>query len=439
MKTILDAAMRKAAQLTRRQNVIDATKVIQRVLSGRRDAKSPVAPSPENALLFALKPPTLEVLARFNGAPRDEAARDGVGDVLVGETIAPSEFVSDELAPQALPRPRAAGRPVRPLGDVLELLRRPDLPGVGPGSRPFAPARRTPPAPDGAAFLTRSFACEAGSRDYKLYIPSGWTAKAGSSKSPLIVMLHGCTQNPDDFAAGTGMNQLAEEHGFIAAYPRQSAGANQSGCWNWFNPGDQRRDAGEPSIIAGMTRRIIAEFDIDPERVYVAGLSAGGAMAATMGATYPDLFSASGIHSGLAHGSATDLLSALTAMRSGPAAAAPGPNHRNGENGQVRTIIFHGASDKTVHPANAEIIVSAARSGLKNAAQKTQHGRSAGGRAYTRMLIADANGVPHVEYWTIEGLGHAWSGGRPEGSYTDQHGPDASGEMLRFFFETSAA
>jgi poly(hydroxyalkanoate) depolymerase family esterase len=248
-------------------------------------------------------------------------------------------------------------------------------------------------------------------------------------------MLHGCTQNPDDFAVGTGMNRLAEEHGIIVAYPGQPMSANQSACWNWFNPAEQMRDVGEPSIIAGITRTIMAEFDIDAERVYVAGLSAGGAMAAIMSATYPELYAATGIHSGLAYGSATDVASAFAAMRgsSSPAAPEQRKSHLKSANGRVRTIVFHGASDQIVHPSNAEMILAEARAGVTDPAQETRHDGSAGGRAYIRIVITDASGVPHVEHWAIEGLGHAWSGGSPEGSHTDQHGPDASREMLRFF------
>jgi poly(hydroxyalkanoate) depolymerase family esterase len=156
--------------------------------------------------------------------------------------------------------------------------------------------------PDGAAYLTRRFTCEAGSRDYKLYVPSHMDGR----KLPLIIMLHGCTQNPDDFAVGTRMNQLAEEHDFVVAYPRQPTKANQLACWNWFNPKDQTRDLGEPSRI---TRAIMAELNIDAERVYVAGLSAGGTMAEIMSATYPELYAATGIHSGPAYRSATDAAS----------------------------------------------------------------------------------------------------------------------------------
>ena len=299
------------------------------------------------------------------------------------------------------------------------------------------PKARPQTVPDGAAYLTRTFACEAGSRDYKLYVPSHMDGR----KLPLIIMLHGCTQNPDDFAVGTRMNQLAEEHGFVVAYPRQPTTANSSGCWNWFNPNDQTRGLGEPSIIAGITRTIMAEFNVDAERVCVAGLSAGGAMAEIMGATYPELYAATGIHSGFAYGSATDAASASAAMSGASSPVAPPQRKRRLKRakGPVRTIVFHGASDQTVHPSNGEMILAEARADLADTTRETQHHGSAGGRAYTRTVIVDASGVPQVEHWAIEGLGHAWSGGCLDGSHTDRHGPDASREMLRFFFGTPEA
>lgn len=424
MKTILNAAMQKAAQLTSRQNLMEATRVIQHALSRRGRANPMQEQSFEDATLLELEVKGGAVSEAF------EAARHGAQT----RTYAPAREGGAEHS--------ATPRAVRPMGEVLELLRQGDLAGLARGVSAFAPPRDTPasPTPDGASFSARTFTCEAGSRDYKLYVPSHTEGR----KPPLIVMLHGCTQNPDDFAMGTGMNLLAEEHGFIVAYPRQSSSANHTGCWNWFNLKDQMRDAGEPSIIAGMTQAIMAEFDIDAGRVYVAGLSAGGAMAAIMGVTYPDLYAATGIHSGLAYGAATDMPSAFAAMhgRSNPGAAAPqsahGGRNRNHAKGRVRTIVFHGSSDHTVHPSNADAIVVAARAGLQGVAEETQMGSSAAGVAYQRKVIRDASGVPHVEYWAIEGLGHAWSGGRPEGSYTDQHGPDASREMLRFFLESPA-
>jgi poly(hydroxyalkanoate) depolymerase family esterase len=419
MKTAFSTTMRQATQLMREQNVIEATRVIQRALSGRGHAPSPDEQSPESSRLVELQANVPESSGGF------EQPRQDVGNA--------SAFLRDAPAER-----RPSARMKRPLGQVLTLLRQGDLPSFGLDSAPFVKSRKVPPVavPDGAAYLARTFTCEAGSRDYKVYVPS---RKLGR-KRPLIIMLHGCTQNPDDFAVGTGMNRLAEEHGFIVVYPGQPVSANQTACWNWFNPKDQMRDAGEPSIIAGITRTLIAEFDIDAERVYVAGLSAGGAMAAVMSATYPELYAATGIHSGLAYGSATDMASAFAAMRgaTGPAVAAPRRVRLKSANGRVRTIVFHGASDQKVHPSNAEMILAGARVGLTGPTQETRQDGSARGRAYTRTVIADACGVPHVEYWAVEGLGHAWSGGHLEGSHTEQHGPDASREILRFFLASPA-
>ena len=244
-------------------------------------------------------------------------------------------------------------------------------------------------------------------------------------------MLHGCTQSPDDFAAGTQMNALAEEQIFLVAYPGQTTAANHGKCWNWFQPGDQQRDQGEPSIIAGITRQIMRDYAVDPERVYVAGLSAGGAAAAVMGATYPDLYAAIGVHSGLACGAAQDLPSALAAMRQG---GPPASVSRNGSRRPVPTIVFHGDRDTTVSPVNGDQVIAQSKAGaeLRTAVSR---GQAEGGTTYTRTVQADAGGRPILEQWVLHGTGHAWSGGSQAGSYTDPRGPDASREMLRFFLE----
>ena len=403
MKTIFTTAMRNAAKLAQSQHVVEATRAIQHALGGRDSARSP---DPQPARNRLIEP---EAAAR-----PAESEQPTAGNASAGWR-------------QLLPK-RGLARATRPLGEVLTLLRRANR----PGSAPSAKARKSPiapPLPEGAAFLTRTFSCVAGSRDYKVYVPG----HVNGRKRPLIVMLHGCTQDPDDFALGTGMNLLAEEQGFLVAYPRQPATANRSACWNWFDRKDQMRGGGEPCIIAGITRAIMAEFDIDAKRVYVAGLSAGGAMALIMSATYPELYAATGVHSGLAYGLATDLPSAFAAMRGDTSPEVMAQTKTRPRGARVRTIVFHGGSDRTVHPSNAGLIVADARAGFPGAAQETQHGRSAGGRAYTRTSIRDARGIVHVEHWAIEGLGHGWSGGRPEGSYTDPDGPDASREMLRFF------
>lgn len=304
------------------------------------------------------------------------------------------------------------------LGKAGEALRR-LRPGRGGPARPAAP----PPVSDGATFEERHFANAAGARAYKLYIPA---RRPAGRAMPLIVMLHGCTQNPDDFAAGTRMNAVAEEEGFLVAYPAQTRGANASLCWNWFDPADQERDRGEPSLIAGIARAVVAEHGADPRRVYVAGLSAGGAKAAIMGATYPDLFAAMGVHSGLACGAARDVASAFAAMKQGAPAGAGGPG------GRVPTIVFHGDRDATVAPINGDQVAAAARADARLAVRREQ-GQAPGGRRYTRTLHEDADGRVALEQWVLHGAGHAWSGGDAAGSYTDPTGPDASRAMARFF------
>jgi poly(hydroxyalkanoate) depolymerase family esterase len=248
---------------------------------------------------------------------------------------------------------------------------------------------------------------------------------------PLIVMLHGCTQAPDDFAAGTGMNRLAQVHGCLVAYPGQTRSANAQKCWNWFKPTDQLRDQGEPAVIAGITREIMAAHPVDARRVYVAGLSAGGAAAAIMAAAYPDLYAAVGVHSGLPCGAARDMPSAFAAMRDGGPMAPAAPS---GANRTVPTIVFHADKDGTVHPRNADQIIAQSASGTRLRPVVTR-GQVPGGRAYTRSVYADTDGHPVLEQWLVHGGGHAWSGGNPAGSCTDPLGPDASGEMLRFFLE----
>ena len=245
-------------------------------------------------------------------------------------------------------------------------------------------------------------------------------------------MLHGCTQNPDDFAAGTRMNELAERHGFLVAYPAQAADANCLKCWNWFKAGDQARDCGEPSLIAGITREVAAACGADERRIFVAGLSAGAAMAVVLGRTYPDLYAGVGAHSGVPYAAAHDMPSALAAMR-----GAPGPQPQ-GHDRPVRrtpTIVFHGGQDATVDAANGERIALQAVTAVETPRlqRSLQRGSNAGGRGWQRTVHAEADGRPVVEHWQLDGAGHAWSGGSAGGSYTDPAGPDASAEMLRFF------
>jgi poly(hydroxyalkanoate) depolymerase family esterase len=295
-------------------------------------------------------------------------------------------------------------------------------------------------------FIEGTYTNHAGKRSYKLYTPSAYHGQA----LPLIVMLHGCSQDPDDFAAGTQMNTIAEEKNCFVLYPAQAESANGSRCWNWFKALNQRRNVGEPSIIAGMTRDIIKTCHIDTDKVFIAGLSSGGAMAAIMGATYPDLYAAVGIHSGMPYASARNWSSAIITMRNGN-----GNGNDKGEPGQavrpaffgrrkaVPIIVFHGDRDTTVHPSNGDQIIAqsisiAAHRSMVPENEAFPHitigqGKVSNGRSYTHAVHRDNHGRIIAEQWIVHGTGHAWSGGSRLGSFTDSKGPDAGREMLRFF------
>ena len=273
-----------------------------------------------------------------------------------------------------------------------------------------------------------------GTRQYRLYVPP----HAAGQHLPLVVMLHGCTQNAEDFARGTRMDDAARREGFAVLYPEQCAKANPQRCWNWFRKKDQGREGGEPALLAGMVRHLVREHDLDAGRVFVAGLSAGGAMAATLGRTHPDLFAAVGVHSGLAAGSASDLPSAIGAMRGGAGKQAGDQTEAGFQ--PVPTIVFHGGADLIVHPSNGERIIAQAtpaggRIDRDDPRTSGMEGTAAGSprRPATRTLVRDGSGKLVAEHWVIAGAPHAWSGGNPAGSYTDPAGPDATAEMVRFF------
>ena len=439
--------MREATRLTRAGRLLEATAIIQRTLRGLApdlggDATSQPADEAIEGTFRVIDPtprPTEE-------AAREPDLRSNTASVVAlpphtAEAPPRRRDSSAELTnPQ--PPPRATPPTAPPTSSDLALGReRTATPP--PAERPVArPDRTAHTAGEGGQFLSGSYTNEAGTRAYKLYIPSGYRGQA----LPLVVMLHGCTQTPDDFAALTRMNARAEEHRCLVAYPAQAPAANRARCWNWFQAADQQRDQGEPSLIAGITRQIGSTYPVEARRVYVAGLSAGGAMAVIMGLTYPDLYAAIGIHSGLAYGVAHDLPSALAAMQHGGATplrpregvpgADPGPR-------VAPMIVFHGDRDTTVHPRNADQVIAQwaaihAGGGPDPAARtkprvRVQQGQVAAGHAYTRAIYHDAQGQAIIEQWLVHGAGHGWSGGRPGGSFTAPNGPDATQEMLRFF------
>lgn len=367
MNNDLRRLMTEAARLTRNGRLREATQAIQRALRGGPfGASPPPTPPPADD-----DPQVLDGLTRVVDAPRGAPA--------VAETI-------------DAPHPASAA----------------------------AQAER---------WLDGSFAHQGRTLAYKLYLPP--TADGATpSPRPLVMMLHGCTQGAADFAAGTRMNVLARDIGAVVVYPEQTQHANAQKCWNWFKPQHQQRGRGEPALLAALAQALTAEHHGDPARVYVAGLSAGGAMADIVGTCYPDVFAAVGVHSGLPGGSAKDVMSALSAMRSGTAAAAAAMREA-----MPPTIVFHGDADATVHVRNGAAIIDAARAAQRGGTPSahTAGGQSGRGQRYTRTVHSDAAGRSVAEYWLLHGAGHAWSGGSAQGTYTDPSGADASAEMLRFF------
>lgn len=405
--TITDA-LRRAATLTRAGRPVDATRAIQAALNG-----STMPPAQDEPTGQANSPPLANPTILDLTATRVDGGQPaGAGARSAGESAADPGFRRRET------------RFTRPLAETIRDLAAARRVTGSPLSKRSGP----PPVPEGARYFSRSFDCEHGSRSYLLYIPA---AAAGGRPSGLVMMLHGCKQDPDDFATGTGMNAQADATGMLVVYPAQTAVANPSHCWNWFNAADQRRGAGEAALLAALAGAVATEFDVPPGSVFAAGLSAGGAMAAILAEAYPDVFKAAGIHSGLPAGAASDMPSAFAAM-AGHAnrAVPPAPT------APTRLIVFHGTADTVVRPANGEAIVGTAR---RRARSVDRHeGRTTAGRTYQRIVYQTAGGQAHAEHWILDGHGHAWSGGRPEGSYTDCDGPDASAEMMRFFSETAA-
>jgi poly(hydroxyalkanoate) depolymerase family esterase len=303
-------------------------------------------------------------------------------------------------------------------------------------------ARGPAPAPLPALPASRS-----ATRRPLIHVPAGLDA---GRAVPIVCMLHGCGQDAAAFAAATAMNDAADRHGFVVVYPQQDREANPGGCWNWFLPEHQSRGRGEPEAITASLRDLVEDderFTVDTGRVFAAGLSAGGAMAAILAATYPDLFAAIAVHSGLAYRSASSMAAAFTAMAHG--SEADEPPGRAVPARPVPTIVVHGSDDRTVAPVNADRVLRRSMAANRLAAVEardldiarptsTAHGRARGGLAYTHSRWADAHGALMHELLMVDGLGHAWSGGRAGASHADPRGPDATEAIVRFFAEASA-
>jgi len=400
MRTDPNINMAEALRLTRAGRLTEATGLLQRGL-----ASAGTAP------------------------PGESTVAQPLGDL--GRLRLPGSNGSSLRRPEA-PRAHAASA-LQGLVDHLK-AKLPGVPDTGSGtgsprgtrsSRSGAAASAAAAAGGEIRHLTHTES--AGTRSYDVYMPTSYTGEP----IPLVVMLHGGKQDGSDFAAGTGMNDLAEQHTFLVAYPEQSSEANPGRYWNWFSASDQQADAGEPAIIAGITREVMREFVVDPTRVYVAGLSAGGAMAAVMAATYPDLYAAVGVHSGIAYRAAHDVGSAFTAMRTGGTPAATSA---------VPLIVIHGDQDATVAPVNADKLIAARLAAGDITGQDAPITTSSdSGHPYTRTVHHNLHGIDVAESWIVHGGGHAWYGGSPVGSYTDSQGPNSSAETIRFFLQHQAA
>ena len=411
MNNYMQDGMAEATRLTRAGQLAEATAMIQRTLAGAPSTNVPAQTAEPGSAGVPIE-------AEFRILDDTSPAREtSVGSVPHSRNTGGATATARTATPERTP-----------FADALR------FPGVMRGTtesmRPVTPYVVSSSTNASGQFVQKAFTNMAGTRSYKLYIPSSYTGQ----EVPLVVMLHGCSQTSVNFAVGTRMNVLAEGETFLVAYPEQGSSANSSKCWNWFQDSDQKRDMGEPFLIAGITQQVTSEYHVDVRRVYVAGLSSGGAMAAIMAATYPDLYAAVGVHSGLAYGAAHDLPSALAAMRQGTRQRT----RRLTES--IPLIAFHGDGDTTVAPDNADRLLEQWLQGTSNGQEsvrdvKVERGQVAKGHAYTRSIYHDSSGRATIEKWMIHQSGHAWSGGSPSGLYTDPRGPDASAEMVRFFNE----
>ena len=408
----------KAAQLTRGGHLMDATRLIQKALAG----------SVANAAPFAQANPASARAANDDAQPTDANVIDVEAKLVVDAPVTDDQQAAGTSTSH--PSEHLSEHPTARFTSPVD-------------AKSAVSASRAP----GGIFLAGEFVFEGKTYPYRLYGPAlsstpgmPGTAVPVAVAMPLLVLLHGCKQNAQDFAAGTAMNTLADTHGCLVLYPQQITSGNAQMCWNWFEPAHQAAGQGETGMIAALTRHILdqpADHFVqggvaDPTRVYIAGLSAGGAMAAVVAAQHPSLFAALGVHSGLASGAAHDMMSAFKAMGRGAAGSAAAA---------LPTIVFHGTADGTVSPANGDKVAHAAVKALQArgttlvASHDQQIGDARGSKQARRTVYRDASGTPQVEQWSVAAGPHAWSGGSAAGSYTDPGGPSASAAMLAFFLQ----
>lgn len=305
----------------------------------------------------------------------------------------------------------------------------------------------------GGTWMNGTAKSSAGAIDYKLWVP---TLYRKDKPAPLVLMLHGCMQNAEELAALSGMNELADKENFLVVYPQQTASANPLRCWNWFDPKNQERDVGEPSLIAAAVRDVRVSHSVDAKRIYVVGISAGGAMAAVMATAYSESFAAIGVIAGPEYKAATSVEGGLAAMKVG----GPDPNQQGlaayqaiqkgaTTKKRVPLINFQGSKDPYVNPVNSDQLIAQwaqtndlLDDGKDNdsvtAKSSTEtKGAVPNGYSYTKYSYRDTKGRLLMERWIVEGLGHAWPGSTATNRFADAKGPDATAEIWRFFRETT--